>query len=285
MHLKAIINNAATRQLLYAALAILATASSAHASPKPLPFSYMHSVEPLGGFEIESNIDMSPVRVSRETDNGTEAVTGMRMELETELEVGLGDGLEFGWYFDFRQEASGRGAAIEWKGVKQRLRYQLAPEGVWPIDVALYLEVAELDDEIEIEEKVLLSKRIGPFRAAINLWIEQEYYFQEDLWKLVYHPTAGVVYDLSPHASIGLEYWARGRFDDNQPKSGITGTSAAADTTKAVQYLGPIVHLATSHGPWFSIGAYVRLDALGDDAVVGDPYGQLWFRAVVGFDL
>lgn len=286
MQLKAIINNLTAAQALALAvlLMLVAAPGDARANPKPLPFSYLHPVQPPGAFEIELYTDMSPVRVARETDDGTSAVTGMRMEFQTEFEIGLTEGLEFSWYFEFRQQASGRGAAIEWKGVKQRLRYQLAPEGAWPIDVAVYFEIGEFDDEIELEQKILLNKRFGAFRASLNLWIEQEYYFQDDFWKLVYHPTAAVLYDLSPSASIGLEYWLRGRFDDNQPAV-TTGISAAVDTTEPVHYLGPTLFLATKAGPWFTLGAYVRLDAVADDAVVGDPFGKLWFRAILGFDL
>lgn len=261
-------------------LVVLAAATTAHANPKPLPFSYMHAIQPEGAFELETYTDMSPVRVARETDNGTEAVTGVRAELQVEMEVGLAERLELGWYFVFRQGASGRGAALEFKGLKQRLRWQLAPEGEWPIDVALYGEIGELDDEIEIEQKLILSKRLGAVRLAVNLWFEQEYYFQDDLWKLVYHPTAGVAYELSPTATLGLEYWVRGRFDDNvEPLA-----TATVDTTDPVHYLGPTLLLVTG-GPWFSLGAYVRLDGLPDAAVVGDPFGKLWFRAIVGFDL
>ncbi|MCC6619774.1 MAG: hypothetical protein IT385_00885 [Deltaproteobacteria bacterium] len=259
-----------------------AVAPPAAANPKPLPFSYLHAIQPEGAFELETYTDMTPVRVARETDDGSEAVTGVRAELQVELEVGVAEGLEFGWYFVFRQGASGRGAAIEFKGLKQRLRWQLAPEGEWPIDVSLYGEIAELDDEIELEQKLILSKRLGAWRFAINLWFEQEYYFQDDLWKLVYHPTAGFTHELSPTVALGLEYWVRGRFDDNV---GAPGTAAAAvDTTDPVHYLGPTLMLV-SPGPWFSLGAYVRLDGLPDAAVVGDPYGKLWFRAIVGFDL
>lgn len=263
-------------------LLLNAVAPPAAANPKPLPFSYLHAIQPEGAFELETYTDMTPVRVARETDDGSEAVTGVRAELQVELEVGVAEGLEFGWYFVFRQGASGRGAAIEFKGLKQRLRWQLAPEGEWPIDVSLYGEIAELDDEIELEQKLILSKRLGAWRFAINLWFEQEYYFQDDLWKLVYHPTAGFTHELSPTVALGLEYWVRGRFDDNV---GAPGTAAAAvDTTDPVHYLGPTLMLV-SPGPWFSLGAYVRLDGLPDAAVVGDPYGKLWFRAIVGFDL
>ena len=43
-----------------------------------------------------------------------------------------------------------------------------------PLDVALYFDIAELHNELEFEEKILLSKQAGPFNFITNLWVEQE---------------------------------------------------------------------------------------------------------------
>lgn len=251
----------------------------AHANPKPLPYSYFANVQPAGAFEIEGITDISPVRVSRETDDGTEAVTGLRLDLQTELEVGLSEAVEFGWYFVFAQSATAGGAAMAFQGLKQRIRWQLAPADEWPIDVALYFEVAELHNELELEAKVILSKRVGSWRFAVNLWAEEEYLFQDDRWVTVYNPTAGFVYELTPRFGLGLEYWLHGKTGDS-----TSDRAAAATDTGPMHYLGPTLYAATE-GPWFSLGAYVRLDGIGDTPVVGDPFGKLWVRAIVGFDI
>ncbi|TNF25080.1 MAG: hypothetical protein EP329_23745 [Deltaproteobacteria bacterium] len=255
----------------------LLLATNALATPKPLPFSYFADVKQAGDFEIETLTDMSPVRVARETDNGTDAVTGMRFDLQTELEYGLGHGLELAWYFSFYQGAGAGLGALSFQGVKQRIRWALAEPGEWPVDVGLYLEIAEKPDEFEIEQKLLLSKRVGAWRFLTNLWFEQEYYFQEGAWKLIYHPTAGVSYDLSPNVTVGLEYWAQGRFDSS------AGGSEDDVGTTTVHYLGPTLMLSSAN-PWLSLGVYVRLDNLGDSATVGDAFGPLWVRAIVSFD-
>lgn len=258
--------------------ATIATPEVAHANPKPLPFTYFANVQAPGAFEIEALTDLSPVRVlATDAAGATKRVTDLGLGLQTELEVGLTDGLELGWYFVFAQDAAAEGGAMVFDGVKQRLRWQLAPTDAWPVDVALYLELAELHDELEIEEKVILSKRVGAWRFAANLWVEQEYELQSGEWELVYNPTVGVLYDLSPKVSLGLEYWARGKFEDEEE-------GASESAAGPVQYLGPTLYAATA-GPWFSLGAYVRLDALGDAPVTDDPYGKLWVRAVVGFDM
>jgi len=256
----------------------LFVASDALATPKPLPFSYFANVKQLGDFEFEAITDFSPVRVARETENGTDAVTGVRFDLTTELEYGLGHGLELGWYFTFFQAGAPGVGVMSFQGMKQRIRWALAEPNEWPIDVGLYFEIAEKNNEFELEQKILLSKRVGAWRFLVNLWVEQEYYFQDADWKFIYHPTVGFTYDLSPNVTLGLEYWAQGRFDD-------AGPADATDILRGtVHYLGPTVMLSSAN-PWLSLGVYVRLDSLGEDAIVGDAFGQIWFRTIVAFDL
>jgi hypothetical protein len=104
--------------------------------------------------------------------------------------------------------------------------------------------------------------------------VEQEYYFQDQQWKLIYNPTAGAIYELSPNLMLGLEYWARGRFNAD--------SQSDADTPQAARhYLGPTVLLQSGEA-WWSTGIYARLDHLGNAAVPEDPYGKVWVRTMVG---
>jgi hypothetical protein len=263
--------------LLLVAASLLAPA--ARANPRPLPFSYPYETLPTGKVEVEQYTDLVPVRVAREKPDGTqEGVFGVRSVLQTELEFGLTDRLEFAWYFTFRQGASAATPFLRFQGVKQRLRLRLAEEGEWPVNVGLYLEVAEFYDEFEVEEKILLSRRFGPLNFVLNLWVEQEYYFQTSETKYIYNPTAGVSYELSPQLMVGAEYWTRGRFDGNDA-SDLSGEGDAP--TGARHYLGPTFLYQTGE-LFLSFGAYLRLDGLGEDAVVNDAYGKVWFRSLIG---
>jgi hypothetical protein len=116
----------------------------------------------------------------------------------------------------------------------------------------------------------------------VNLWIEQEYYFQTGDTKYIYNPTAGVSYELSPRFIMGLEYWARGRFDSATDTTDITGDSEAPLGTH--HYLGP-TFLAQKGSVFLSVGAYLRLDGLTDSMTVGDPYGRVWLRSLIGIEL
>jgi hypothetical protein len=253
--------------------------SVASANPRPLPFSYPYETLPSGKLEVEQYVDMVPVRVAKENPDGTlEGVFGVRSVLQTELEYGLTDRLEVSFYFVFRQGASANTPFLRFSGVKQRARYRFAERGELPIDIGLYLEIAEFHDEFELEEKLLLSKRFGAINVVANLWVEQEYYFQTGDTKYIYNPTVGVTYELSPKLIAGLEYWARGRFDT------LDETEMTEAPTKTHHYVGP-TFLAQKGEVFISIGAYVRLDDIGETAVVGDQFGKLWFRSLIGIEL
>jgi hypothetical protein len=254
-------------------------ASAARANPHPLPYSYPYQTLPQGKVEVEEIADIVPVRVAREKlDGKRDAVTALRYQLQTELELGISDRLELGLYFAFRQGATADTPALRFEGMKQRLRYRFAEEGDLPVDIGVYLEVAEFYNEVELEQKLLLSRRFGYLTAVANLWVEQEYYFQDQEWKLIYNPTAGAVYEFSPSFMLGLEYWARGRFDD---AAVVAGDAGADSPSGARHYLGP-TFLLQSGEAWWSTGVYARLDHFSKDAVVDDPYGKVWIRTMVG---
>ena len=256
-------------------------APSALANPHPLPYSYPYQTLPKGKVEVEEIADLVPMHVTREKEDGTrDAVTALRSQLQTELEIGVHDRLELALYFSFHQSATADTPAMRFDGLKQRLRYRFAEEGDWPVDTGLYFELAEFYNEVEIEEKLLLSRRFGYLTTVCNLWVEQEYYFQTQEWKLIYNPTVGATYELSPNFMLGLEYWARGRF--NEPKTPASPDTANSDSpTGTRHFLGPAVLLQSGEA-WWSTGVYARLDHFGEALKAEDPYGKVWIRTMVG---
>jgi len=251
----------------------------AAANPHPLPYSYPYQTLPKGKVEVEEIVDLIPMRVAREKEDGTrDAVTAVRSQLQTELEIGVSDRLELGLYFSFHQSATADTPAMRFDGLKQRLRYRFAEEGDLPLDIGVYLEVAEFFNEIEIEEKLLLSRRFGYLTTVANLWVEQEYYFQTQEWKLIYNPTVGATYEFSPNLMLGLEYWARGRFNKADPQ---VAAASSDSPTAARHYLGPTVLLQSGEA-WWSTGVYARLDHFSEAAQAEDPYGKVWIRTIVG---
>lgn len=268
---------------LLSVLVLAALAPSAAANPHANPFSYPYGTLPAGQLEVEQYLDLVPVRVERENPDGTlDGVYGLRSVLTTELEFGITDRLELGWYFQFRQGASSTTPFLRFDGVKQRLHYRFAEAGELPVDIGVYAELAEFHNELEFEEKLLLARRFDALYVVANLWVEQEWYFQTGDTKYIYNPTLGVSYELLPKVIVGAEYWARGRFDNATTSATDPNNSDAP--TSAHHYLGPTLLLQTAN-VFLSLGVYARLDHIGEPQAVNDPYGKLWVRSIVGVEL
>lgn len=259
-----------------ALVSVGALSTSAHANPHPLPFSYPYETLPESKLEVEQYTDLVPVRVERDNAGMTDRVWGLGAVMTTEIEFGITDRLEAGFYFQFQQDATGGTPGLRFDGLKQRLRYRFAETGELPVDMGVYVEISELHDEIELEEKLLLSRRFGDVVAVANLWVEQEWNFQEHETELVYNPTVGASYEVSPRVQLGLEYWARGEIELEE--------ESGAEEEGPVQFVGPT--FLYQQGPMFlSVGLYGRLDKLGEGAALNDPYGKLWIRSIVGLEL
>jgi hypothetical protein len=83
----------------------LAFARLAAANLHPLPYSYPYQTLPKGRVEVEEIADLVPVRVTRENEDGTrDAVSALRFQLQTELELGISDRLELGLYLKVKSK-------------------------------------------------------------------------------------------------------------------------------------------------------------------------------------
>jgi hypothetical protein len=249
---------------------------TARANPRPLPFSYPYATLPKGEAELEQFVDLTWVRSLAETG---ETVWAPRSVLTTELEYGLSDHAELGLYLQLSENPNtGAGdAGLRFDGLKQRLRVRLGEPDQWPVNVALYAEVAELSNEIELEAKVILERRVGRMVLVTNLWAEHELYFSgRREW--VIHPTLGTTYQFSPAFIAGLEYWMNLEIDARDPAWPQTFNPSAQ------HYLGPTFMVQFSRF-WWSTGAYLRLNDFDRSPQFGDQFGRFWVRTVLGVDL
>ena len=270
---------------LIALLFVVAATTVTHANPHPNPMSYPYQTLNEGALELEQYADLVPVRVARENPDGTlDGVMGVRSVLQTEIEYGITDRIEFGFYFMLRQAASANTPFLRFQGVKQRVRVRLAEEGKWPFDIGLYFEIAELDNEFELEEKILLSKRFGDLTLVANLWVEQEWYYQTGDTMFIFNPTVAANYQINPKLFVGVEYWGRGRFDKANDVNDQLGANINDAPQKTHHFVGP-TFLVQSGKVFLSVGAYLRLDSLGESVQVGDPFGRVWVRTALGLDL
>ena len=257
----------------------LASAGTAGANPRPLPFTYPYETLPADEAEIEQYVDTTPLRIADPDADAAHPnlqLWDQKYKLQTEFEYGITDRLELGLYLQFVNDTGG---PIFFDGTKQRLRFRLAEQGEWPVDVALYGEVSELHDELELEEKIILAKRFDKIRVMTNLWFEEslEHYSGEP--EVVFHPTFGVTGEIAPVFHVGAEYWAVGKFESEAPPG-----SAQAYNDKFHHYLGPAVSLQFGR-LWWSVAAYLRLDDMKRAVEIDDQYGHLWVRSVIGLSL
>src|SRR6185503_5899583 len=161
-------------------------------------------------------------------------------------------------------------------GIKQRVRWRLADPEAWPIDVALYGEIAENEREIELEAKIILQRRIGRLRVITNLWAEREFYFSgEREWVL--NPTLGATVELGPRVHLGIDSWMRAEYPD-----GLTGPRVF--NLGPHFYAGPALLLNFGR-VWWTTAVYARMNDISRSPQPGDAYGNLWVRTIVGIGL
>jgi hypothetical protein len=259
------------------AIGIATAARSVAANPRPLPFSYPYETLSEDELEIEQYVDVTPVRAAP-------VVTGQPgwlnlYRLQTEFEYGITDRLELGLYVQYVPtlgEAWDGVPPFGGNGIKQRLRLRLAEEGEWPVDVSLYGEVSELDNELEVEAKINLQKRFGRARVMVNLWAEREFYYDGRAdW--VVHPTAGFTYEITPTFHPGVEYWMQAEFPDDKPPRKVFNDGPH-------HFVGPAVML--NFGKlWWTTAIYWRASDSKRTVTIGDNVGHMWARTVIGLSL
>jgi hypothetical protein len=260
--------------------ALLLAGGAVRANPRPLPFTYQSESLRQGTGEIEQFLDFIPIRALSSAGN---PIWYGATQLQTEIEYGLTDRLELALYFTFVPNAGDRATAVpalpEGNGAKQRLRYALADPGTWPVDVAVYGELAENEREVELEGKLILQRRIGRLRLIANLTVEREFYF-EGAHEWVLNPTLGVTHALSAWVHLGLEGWMRAEYPDDLagPRPFNLGPHV---------YVGPTVMLDLGR-MWWTTGVYLRVSNLDravaapEPPVPGDAFGRFWVRTVIG---
>ncbi len=263
--------------LVLGVLGAVSAPAVAHATPQPLPFSYVYETLPKGSIEVETYADYTPLRAVSTT--GSYIYYGAS-QFQTEFEYGITDRLELGLYVTWVPTPQGVATPsrlTEGNGFKERLRLRLADAGQWPVDVGLYGEVVENDVEIEFEGKVLLQRRIGDLRLVANLWGEFEYDLDSPTHDWVINPTVGATYQVTPQFHPGIEGWLRAEYPIPAPPSRAFSLGPAG-------YVGPTCMFDFGNF-WFSTGVYLRATNFGRSPAYpesGDTYGSVWARLVVG---
>jgi hypothetical protein len=260
---------------------VCASSQPARATPQPLPFTYVYETLPEGSAEVEQYVDLVPEKLYIVgPPNPTSWY--LASQFQTEIEYGITDRLELAVYGALlptpNLSIQAPAPLTEGTGLKERLRYRIADEGVLPVDIALYGEVVEYETEFELEAKIILQKRFGDLRIDVNLWAEREWYYATPQQDWVLNPTAGATYQISPLVSVGVDSWLRAEF--SHPSVSPRPFSQGPE-----YYVGPAVMLDFGK-IWWTNAAYFRVTDLnhdfGADPSTVDNLSPYWFRSVLG---
>jgi len=264
----------------------LLTPATALATPRALPFTYNYETNPEGEGELETYVDLVPLRGTN-ANGGSQTV--LASQFQEEFEYGITDRLELGLYVTFVPTPSGFApngvpSLTEANGSKQRLRYRISDAGKLPIDVGLYGEVTENENEVELEAKVILQRRFGKLAVAANVVGEHESYFTgQDDW--VFDPSAGFWYQVTPVFQPGFEWWMYKEWTNRPPAPTLQNPTGSAFNLDPQEYVGPTIHLNLGR-VWWTVGAYTRLTEIDHSLTPGvDSFGKVWFRTVIGVNL
>ena len=271
--------------ITFAGLALASFARTATATPRTLPFSYPNETLQKGALEAELYTDVNPLRVEADPSGVVPGnMWSLEYTLQTEFEYGITDRVELGLYQVFEAAAlPGGDNALAFDGLKWRVRTRLAEPGELPVDIGFYLELETMHDELALEGKLNLQKRLGPVRLLSNLWVEEQWAHPLDTKAhgreaaFIINPTAGASVEVTPTFHPGLEYWARGQL------AASGETEQDRQNSRVHHFLGPTTHLNFGR-LWWTAGLYFHLNSLSTPNP-GDAYGPVWFRSVIGLDL
>jgi hypothetical protein len=256
--------------LTAASLAVLPFTSSAN--ERHFTYTYESAVLPPGAREVEV---WSTARLGREGRY-------TRFDERVEFEVGLTERLQTSLYLNFNSVSQRVGEEIQsttnFDGISSEWKYKLKDPVADAFGLALYGELSLRPDEIELEAKLILDKRMGPVLLAANLVLENGFEFGATETEPVFlvEVVGGASYFLTPRLSLGLEVRNTNRFHE------YTAMEFSA------LHAGPVVSYAADNW-WLSFTVLPQLPALkrteGGGALVLTEHEKFNARLLFSFHL
>lgn len=249
-------------------------AGNAHASERQFTYTYGSAVLPPGSLELEP---WTTFRVGRDAFYS-------RMDNRLEFEMGVADGLQTAWYFNWTttaQDDNGtRAEASAFTGVSSEWKLNLSDPVADAVGSSVYVEFTGGPSEFEAEAKLIFDKRWDKVVLACNVVGEHEWEFAHEGTEreAAVELTLGAAYLVSPRASIGVELR-----DSNAIKPGEGWEHSAL-------FAGPTFSYA--HERWWSavtvLPQLYKLKGNDQDAgrkLVLSDHEQLEARVLFGFHL
>lgn len=190
------------RAALVLAVAVLAVVPfTATANERHFGYTYESAVLPTGARELEV---WTTGRLGRD---------GLytRFDERVEFEVGLTNKLQTSLYLNLNsvtERVNGElQTATSFDGISSEWKYKLMDPVADIFGLALYGELSLRPDEIEVEGKIILDKRLGPVLLAANVVLEHAMEFPAGGTEhsLFVELVGGASYFITPHLSLGVE--------------------------------------------------------------------------------
>ncbi|NOZ02527.1 MAG: hypothetical protein GXP54_11635 [Deltaproteobacteria bacterium] len=147
---------------------------TAHANSRSFSYTYESATLPYGTREVEL---WSTARLMKDSYY-------LRFDERIEFEIGLGRGVQTAFYLNFRGIAKETATDVEksfdFRGLSNEWKWEISNAVADVIGSALYGEVTWMPHEIELEAKLILDKRIGPFLFAYNIVGEVEFEIEKE---------------------------------------------------------------------------------------------------------
>jgi predicted porin len=135
---------------------------------------------------------------------------------QVELEYGITDHFNVSLYQVYEQTADS--ASLTYLGYKVELKYRIGEKNELPVDVLLYVENEQLNDNDgpRFEGKIILAKELSRLGIAYNQIFERRY----ATGKEEHEYAAGISYEIVPALRLGVE--AKGSYSEKQYAVGPT---------------------------------------------------------------
>lgn len=193
-----------TRIAFSALMIFLLTASFVSANERRFAYTYETGTLPAGVKELEV---WNTFRTGRDTFYSA-------LDNNIEFEFGITDRLMGALYLKNKYAVSVDAKGVESSGfdlpaVAAEIKWKLLDPVADPLGLGLYFETTVSPKEIELEGKILLDKKFGPFLAAFNLVGEPGWEYSTTTgrtdFKFEFEGDLGLAFFFNTHFSLGLE--------------------------------------------------------------------------------
>ncbi len=211
----------------------LSVSVDVHADRRYFVQNYTPYLAPAGNLELENWV----IAKAGQGDS-----TGTSWKNRVEFEYAASDRLTGAFYLNFVQPA-GFDAPMSFDGPSVELIYQLAPPGRLAVDPAAYFEIRANGNEVELEPKLLLARRVYRLVGALNVIGEFERINageERGTWEKNLLVTAGLSREIGNAFAVGLEStYERGLSEGGEhPSSLLLGPTVNYQTSKIQVTLG-----------------------------------------------